>query len=58
MSDVLYEVTGGIARLTLNRPKRGNGLTRPLLTELEAAVERANLDPGVRVLAREPSRLA
>ena len=50
MSDVLYEVTGRIARLTLNRPRRGNGLTRGLLDELESAVERADLDPGVRVL--------
>ncbi len=51
MSDeVLYEVTGRVARLTLNRPERGNGLTRPLLTALEAFVERADLEPAVRVL--------
>ena len=50
MADVLYEVTGAIARLTLNRPERGNGLTRPLLEELERLVERADLDPAVRVL--------
>jgi enoyl-CoA hydratase len=50
VSDVLYEVTGRIARLTLNRPARGNGLTRGLLDELESTVERADLDPGVRVL--------
>ncbi len=50
MSDVLYEVTGAVARLTLNRPERGNGLTRPLLEELERLVERADLDPEVRVL--------
>ncbi len=50
MAEVLYEVTGAVARLTLNRPARGNGLTRPLLEELEQLVERADLDPEVRVL--------
>jgi enoyl-CoA hydratase len=50
MTDVLYEVTGPVARLTLNRPRRGNGITRPLLDELERLVEVADLDPQVRVL--------
>ena len=50
MADVLYEVTGRIARLTLNRPERGNGITRGLLVELQQAVEQADLDPSVRVL--------
>jgi enoyl-CoA hydratase len=50
VSDVEYEVTGRIARLTLNRPERGNGITRRLLDELESGVERADLDPDVRVL--------
>jgi enoyl-CoA hydratase len=50
MPDVLYEVTGPVARLTLNRPERGNGITRALLDELERSVERADLDPEVHVL--------
>ena len=51
MSDeLLCEVSGAVARITLNRPWRGNGLTRPLLEALERAVERADLDPAVRVL--------
>jgi enoyl-CoA hydratase len=50
VSDVDYEVDGRVARLTLSRPERGNGLTRPLLVELERSVERADLDPAVRVL--------
>jgi enoyl-CoA hydratase len=50
VDELIYEVTGRVARLTLNRPARGNGLTRGLLDELEAAVERADLDPAVRVL--------
>ena len=45
-----YEVDGPVARLTLNRPGRGNGLTAGLIGELAASVERADLDPGVRVL--------
>jgi enoyl-CoA hydratase len=48
---VRYEITGRIARLTLDRPERGNGITRRLIEELAACVERADLDPGVHVLA-------
>jgi enoyl-CoA hydratase len=50
VGDLLYSVTGSVARLTLNRPARGNGLTRGLLAELEAVIERADLDPNVRVV--------
>jgi enoyl-CoA hydratase len=50
MSAVAYEVTERVARLTLDRPERGNGITRGLLTELERHVERADLDPAVHVL--------
>jgi enoyl-CoA hydratase len=50
MSVVEYDVGERIARITLNRPERGNGLTRELITELEHAVERADLDPAVHVL--------
>ncbi len=45
-----YEVTGRVARITLDRPERGNGITRSLVTELEGCVERADLDPAVHVL--------
>jgi enoyl-CoA hydratase len=47
---VLYEVDGRVARLTLNRPERGNGLTRGLITSLAERVEQADLDPRVHVL--------
>lgn len=47
---VLYEVRDRVARITLNRPDRGNGLTRQLLDVLEQLVERADLDPAVHVL--------
>jgi enoyl-CoA hydratase len=50
MSEIRYEVTGAVARLTLDRPERGNGITRSLLDELERLVERADLDSQVRVL--------
>jgi enoyl-CoA hydratase len=50
VSGVEYEVAGAVARLTLNRPDRGNGLTRGVLEQLEQLVERADLDPEVRVL--------
>ncbi len=46
-----YEVTGRIARITLNRPERGNGITLDLPRELAACVERADLDPNVHVIA-------
>jgi enoyl-CoA hydratase len=50
MGVVEYAVDGAIARITLNRPERGNGLTRGLLDELAACVERADLDPQVHVM--------
>ena len=50
MSAIEYEVAGPVAQLTLNRPQRGNGITRELLIELEDRVEQADLDPAVRVL--------
>jgi len=50
VSEIRYEVTERVARLTLDRPERGNGLTRSLLVELELLVERADLDPDVHVL--------
>jgi enoyl-CoA hydratase len=50
MSVVQYAVAGRVARITLNRPERGNGITRTMLVALEQAVERADLDPEVSVL--------
>ena len=46
-----YEVGGRIARITLDRPERGNGITLEMPRELAACVERANLDPEVHVIA-------
>jgi enoyl-CoA hydratase len=47
---VLYEVDDRVARLTLNRPERGNAITPQLIAELVERVRRADLDPDVRVL--------
>lgn len=46
-----YEVTNRIARITLNRPHRGNGITLDMPRELAECVERADLDPQVHVIA-------
>jgi enoyl-CoA hydratase/carnithine racemase len=47
---IRYEVTDRIARITLDRPERGNGITLGLVSELTECVERADLDPRVHVL--------
>jgi enoyl-CoA hydratase len=46
-----YEITGRIARITLDRPERGNGITLEMPAELTECVERANLNPEVSVIA-------
>jgi enoyl-CoA hydratase len=51
LETLTYEVTGPTARITLNRPERGNGITLEMPRELAACVERANLDPEVHVIA-------
>jgi Enoyl-CoA hydratase/carnithine racemase len=51
LKTLTYEITGRIARITLNRPERGNGITLEMPAELAACVERANLDPAVHVIA-------
>jgi enoyl-CoA hydratase len=45
-----YEVAERVARITLDRPARGNGITRELVSELERCVEQADLDPAVHVI--------
>jgi enoyl-CoA hydratase len=48
---VQYEVRDRVAHITLDRPERGNGITRALIQQLVECVERADLDPDVHVLA-------
>lgn len=51
LTTMTFAVTGRIARITLNRPARGNAITLAMPRELAACVERANLDPAVHVIA-------
>src|SRR5687767_13976783 len=51
LTTMTYDVTGRVARITLNRPERGNGITLEMPRELARCVERANLDPDVHVIA-------
>jgi enoyl-CoA hydratase len=51
LKTLTYDVTGRIARITLNRPERGNGITFDMPREIAACVERACLDPQVHVIA-------
>jgi enoyl-CoA hydratase/carnithine racemase len=47
---VLYEVSGHVARLTINRPEARNALSQDVMEGLLAALDRAAADPEVRVL--------
>jgi enoyl-CoA hydratase len=51
LATLTYDVTGRIARITLNRPERANGITLEMPRELASCIERANLDPAVHVIA-------
>jgi enoyl-CoA hydratase len=51
LETLTYEAGDRVARITLNRPERGNGIVPRMPTELAACVERANLDPAVHVIA-------
>jgi len=51
LKTLTYDRTDRVARITLNRPSRGNGITLDMPRELAACVERANLDPTIHVIA-------
>jgi enoyl-CoA hydratase len=51
VNTLTYAVDGPIARITLDRPERGNGITLEMPRELAAAVEQADLDPAVHAIA-------
>jgi methylglutaconyl-CoA hydratase len=46
----LYDVQGGAAWITLNRPENRNALSQILVTELDAHLAAANADPNVRCI--------
>ncbi len=47
---IQYERDGGLAWITLNRPQKLNTLNQQLLTELGQALDRVQMDPGIRVI--------
>src|ERR1700759_2265944 len=47
---VLVEVAGDLATVTLNRPERRNALSESMLRDLGAAISRAAAAPGVRAI--------
>ena len=49
-SSVTYDVSEGVALLTLNRPDKLNAFTVDMVAEIEDAVARAKADQGARVL--------
>lgn len=50
LTTMTYEVTGRVARITFNRPEKGNAIVAATSVELAACVERADLDPAVHVI--------
>ncbi len=50
MEDLLFEVSEGIALLTLNRPERRNAFTPPMLDAWAEALLRCRDDDAIRVL--------
>lgn len=50
LTALTYAVDDRVARITLNRPERGNGIVPAMLSELTECVERADLDPAVHVI--------
>ncbi|MDQ2926274.1 MAG: 2-(1,2-epoxy-1,2-dihydrophenyl)acetyl-CoA isomerase PaaG [Acidobacteriota bacterium] len=49
-ANILFDISGGIARLTLNRPDKLNSFTAAMHEEVREAVARVGTETGVRVL--------
>src|SRR6201988_4640062 len=50
LKTMTYEVTDRVARMTFNRPEKGNAIIADTPLELSSLVERADLDPNVHVI--------
>lgn len=50
LETVRYETGGGVARITLNRPKVLNAMNRQMWTDLEAAMGAAAADPEIKAV--------
>jgi enoyl-CoA hydratase/carnithine racemase len=48
--DLLYEVDGNVATITLNRPERMNAISRPMLQSFSRALLDADRDDAVRAI--------
>ena len=46
--DLLFDVSGGVARITINRPEARNALTKAVVIRLATAIEDAAKDEGAR----------
>src|SRR4051812_669646 len=53
---ITYETDDRVARIMLNRPERGNGITNRMVRALAAALQRANLDPALHAIALSGNR--
>lgn len=49
-NNVLYQVDGSVARVTLNRPEKRNALNETLVAGLKNALQQANANDAVRVI--------
>jgi len=60
LTTLLYETEGRVARITLDRPERGNGIVPRMPVELAACVERAleHADDGQDIVWDNPDRHA
>jgi methylglutaconyl-CoA hydratase len=52
---ILYDVTGRVATLTLNRPEKRNALNAAMVAELQTALDAAAKDPAVKVIVLKGS---
>ena len=50
MSELLFETTGGIATITLNRPDSGNAFTLEMLADWEKALRTCIADDAIRAV--------
>ncbi len=57
LETLTYESSDRVARITLNRPERGNGITPRMPAELAACVERANFRSEVSRQTKSFARL-
>ncbi|MCE5168718.1 enoyl-CoA hydratase-related protein [Paenibacillus profundus] len=47
---ILYEVSGGVARMTMNRPDKYNAFTGQMIAEMTAALKKAGKDEEIRCI--------